>query len=230
MKPITDIDLEQLSAYIDGELSYSERRFFQKRLSSDVELRAYCERVWIASCVLKSQPFQIMPLNCAESISSKCEHKRNFNFTSMRLVASFGALAIVAGIGFQLMKTTEIPSTVALISSPTATTMPVQVAQSSTTHTSQNDVSVDTNNSQQSANTSSAPSADNAQLVAQNDPSQFKLNESARSKSWPRSNQDMDEFLVRHNQMVDENSSNGLISYAQILTDEDSAIQEQGDQ
>ena len=49
MKPITETDLEQLSAYIDGELSDSERRFFQKRLSSDVELRAYCERVWIAS-------------------------------------------------------------------------------------------------------------------------------------------------------------------------------------
>jgi negative regulator of sigma E activity len=229
MKPITDTDLEQLSAYIDGELSDSERRFFQKRLSSDVELRAYCERIWIASSVLKSQPFQIMPLNNAESISSKCEHKRNFNFTPMRLVASFGALAIVAGIGFQLMKTTEMPSTVVQISSPTATTLPVQVAQS-TTQTSQNDAVVDPNNSQQGVNASSALSVDNAQLVAQNDPSQFELNESTRSKSWPRSNQDMDEFLVRHNQMVDANSSNGLISYAQILTDEDSVIQEQGDQ
>jgi hypothetical protein len=229
MKPITDTDLEQLSAYIDGELSDSERRFFQKRLSSDVELRAYCERIWIASSVLKSQPFQIMPLNNAESISSKCEYKRNFNFTPMRLVASFGALAIVAGIGFQLMKTTEMPSTVVQISSPTATTLPVQVAQS-TTQTSQNDAVVDPNNSQQGVNASSALSVDNAQLVAQNDPSQFELNESTRSKSWPRSNQDMDEFLVRHNQMVDANSSNGLISYAQILTDEDSVIQEQGDQ
>ena len=49
MKPITETDLEQLSAYIDGELSDSERRFFQKRLCNDAELRAACERAWIAS-------------------------------------------------------------------------------------------------------------------------------------------------------------------------------------
>ncbi|HWS41085.1 MAG TPA: hypothetical protein VN247_07355, partial [Arenimonas sp.] len=68
------------------------------------------------------------------------------------------------------------------------------------------------------------------QNVAQTDPSQFELNENTRSKTWPRSTQGMDEYLVRHNQMVDANSSNGLISYAQILTDEEPSNQEQDDQ
>ena len=38
MKPISETDLEQLSAYIDGELHGSERRFFEKRLTADPAL------------------------------------------------------------------------------------------------------------------------------------------------------------------------------------------------
>ena len=230
MKPITETDLEQLSAYIDGELSDSERRFFQKRLSSDVELRAYCERVWIASSVLKSQPFRILPNNCANIIGSQCEQKRSFVFTPMRIVASLGALAVVVGIGVQLMKPTQVSNNLAQTSVSPVTTMPAQVVQSpSVAQSIQITTDVAPNNPLQSANTTVKPSVNNPQLIAKTDPSQFELNESTRSKSWPRSNQGMDDYLVRHNQMVDANSSNGLISYAQILTEDESATQEQGD-
>lgn len=231
MKPITETDLEQLSAYIDGELSDSERRFFQKRLSSDVELRAYCERVWIASSVLKSQPFQILPKNCADIIGSQCQQKRSFVLTPMRLVASLGALAVVVGIGVQLMQPSEMQNNVAQTNNSPVTALPALVVQSpSVAESAQITTDVVPNNSLQSANPIAAPNVNNPQFVAQTDPSQFELNESTRSKSWPRSNQGLDEYLVRHNQMVDANSSNGLISYAQILTNEDSIIQEQGDQ
>ena len=232
MKPITETDLEQLSAYIDGELSDSERRFFQKRLSSDVELRAYCERIWIASSVLKSQPFQILPNNCADIIGSQCEQKPSFVFTPMRLVASLGAIAVVVGIGMQVMKPTEMSTNnvVQTITSPTTSSPTLVVESPSIAQTTPTIANETSNKSLQNTNAIPASGLDNKPLLAQTDPSQFELNENTRSKSWPRSNQGMDDYLVRHNQMVDANSSNGLISYAQILTDEDSITQEQGDQ
>lgn len=230
MKPITETDLEQLSAYIDGELSDSERRFFQKRLSSDVELRAYCERVWIASSVLKSQPLQILPNNCADIIGSQCQQKRSFVFTPMRLVASLGALAVVVGIGIQLMKPIDMSNSVVQTNTLPEITAPALVVQSPVTvKSTKNIVDINPKSTAQIADNLSEPIVDNSQLVAYTDPSQFELNESTRSKSWPRSNQGMDDYLVRHNQMVDANSSNGLISYAQILTNDQSTTQEQGD-
>jgi negative regulator of sigma E activity len=230
MKPISEIDLEQISAYIDGELSDSERRFFQKRLSCDAELRACCERVWIASSVLKSQPLQLMPKNNAELIGSKCADRHSFFARPMRLVASFGALAIVAGIGFQLMKSTEAPGLVAQTATPAVSNTPGLVVQSSSLQLTQNTPDAKPVAEKPSTVAGSKPDVDSVQVVSQSDPSQFLLNETTRSKSWPRSTQGMDDYVARHNQMADANSSNGLISYAQILTDEQQTSQQKGDQ
>jgi hypothetical protein len=79
----------------------------------------------------------------------------------------------------------------------------------------------------ESANPAAKPAQVNAkpskkvgtQLAAQDNPTQFELNETTRSKSWPTSNQDMDGYLARHNEMIGSNANNGLISYAQILTE-----------
>ncbi len=222
MKPINETDLEQVSAFIDGELSDSERRFFQKRLCNDAELRACCERAWIASSVLKSQPFQLMPSNSAEQICAQCEAPVSSLKFPLRLVASFGALALVAGLGMQLMKPSEplIASMVEPPSSVVATKdAPTAVPESNSvladleqiTHVSTTSTFV---------NSSAIPSAkQNVQQVVQDNPAQFELNEATRSKTWPTSNQGMDEYLVRHNQMIGSNANNGLISYAQILTE-----------
>jgi hypothetical protein len=57
-----------------------------------------------------------------------------------------------------------------------------------------------------------------AQVVAVDDPSKFELNEATRSKSWPKRDQAMDDYLARHNQMTGSNTGNDLISYAQMLS------------
>ncbi|HWS40671.1 MAG TPA: RseA family anti-sigma factor, partial [Arenimonas sp.] len=206
MKPITETDLEQISAYIDGELSDSERRFLQKRLSNDPELRACCERIWIASSVLKSQPFQIMPKNNAELIGNQCVEKRSYFNSPIRLVASFGAMAIVVGLGFQLMKTADTSSTVAQ-TTVSATNSETVLAEQVPPEVSSNQtaaVVVAQDATSIGATTNPKPFAsqnsNTGQNVAQTDPSQFELNENTRSKTWPRSTQGMDEYLVRHNQ------------------------------
>ena len=223
MKPINENDLEQVSAFIDGELSDSERRFFQKRLCNDAELRAYCERAWIASSVLKSQPFQLMPSNSAEQICAQCETPAaTFKFP-LRLVASFGALALVAGLGLQLMKPSEpLDNSVVKNSSSAPATAVVSV----TAPVANNALAgleqlTHVNTTVKQVNSSALPNAvQDAQRVAQDNPSQFELNEATRSKTWPAINQDMDEYLARHNQMIGSNANNGLISYAQILSEQ----------
>lgn len=230
MKPINETDLEHVSAFIDGELSDSERRFFQKRLCNDAELRAYCERAWIASSVLKSQPFQLMPANSAEQICSQCDEKAaSFKFP-LRLVASFGALALVAGLGLQIMKPSE-PSIASVVKNPSSVVVPAEVLTNAPeTNNALLDLEQITHVSTtiKPINSSAIPSAkQNIQRVAQDNPSQFELNEATRSKTWPASNQDMDEYLARHNQMIGSNANNGLISYAQILTEETEVPAEQ---
>jgi len=233
MKPISETDLEQLSAYIDGELSDSERRFFQKRLSNDAELRVYCERVWIAASVLKSQPFQLMPANSAELIGSQCTSSGNTWASPMRLIASFGALAIVLGLGFQLTKPSGSPSN-AMVQSvnsvPDINKTPVLVVQSPSAAPSENTSAVvAATPAPNLPNSIKTPIDASVQIASQNDPAEFELNESTRSKTWPRSNQGMDDYLARHNQMTDANASNGLISYAEILTNQEPLPQEQAD-
>ena len=233
MKPINENDLEQVSAFIDGELSDSERRFFQKRLCNDAQLRAFCERAWIASSVLKSQPFQLMPINSAEQICAQCETPAaSFKFP-LRLVASFGALALVAGLGLQLMKPSE-PSIASLVKKPNSVVVPAEVL---TTAPETNNALLDleqithVNTTIKQVNSSALPSAaQNTQLATQDNPSQFELNEATRSKTWPASNHDMDEYLARHNQMIGSNANNGLISYAQILSEQTEVPSEQAGQ
>lgn len=223
MKPISETDLEQLSAYIDGELSDSERRFFQKRLANDADLRAACERAWIASSVLKSQPMRLMPAGSAESICAQCQPESSAVKAPWRLVASFAALALVAGLAYQLMPGPEVPAVgdpmiaqQAHVPSPApnaAELAPASVQKASTKPTTT------------AAVKSAAPSE---QIAAVDDPTRFELNEATRSKSWPKSDQAMDDYLARHNQMTGSNTGNDLISYAQLLSAPEADASEDG--
>jgi hypothetical protein len=213
MKPINEYDLQQVSAYIDGELSDSERRFFQKRLSNDSALRACCERAWIVSSVLKSQPIQLMPNGSAEAICAQCEPATHALKRPLYWVASFGALALLVGLSLQFVpvNTSTLPD---FVHSGSPILLPdAHGIKHLLTQANQN-IAVSTKQIIR-------PNAlrQSTILAAQDSPLQFKLNESTRAKSWPKSNQDMDDYVVRHNQMIGTNASNGLISYAQILTE-----------
>lgn len=223
MKPINEIDLEQLSAYIDGELSDSERRFFQKRLANDEGLRAYCERAWIASSVLKSQPFQLMPSDSAERICAQCEAPPSRFRSPLRLVASFGALALVAALGYQLLPTSEQTQPPALVQTPDANPAATESAgvqrMAQTGKPTAAAVEVIGSRTGKGAGPAQEP---DARVASNDDPSQFELNESTRARSWPKSGQNMEDYLVRHNEMIGANANGGLVSYAQILAEPES--------
>jgi anti-sigma factor RsiW len=216
MKPINENDLEQLSAYIDGELSDSERRFFQKRLASDETLRAYCERAWIASSVLKSQHIQLMPIDGADRICMQCEPLPRRFKASWSMVASFGAMALVAALGYQLLlpaspHQTEIAQTVDVAQTKNSDSK-IAAVPDAPKPTSVQAIDVVADKSVKSLK----PTSDSG-LLASSDPSQFELNEETRSTSWPKRVQGMDDYVVRHNEMAGARAGNGLVSYAQML-------------
>lgn len=224
MKPISESDLEQLSAYIDGELSDSERRFFQKRLAADAGLRAACERAWVASAVLRSQPIRLMPSGSAEAICAGCPDKAPSN-ARWRIAASFAAAVVAVGLGLQwwpsgqsqpaaprvaaapLAPQTAAPAPVA---QPAKAAAPVQVAASKPSAPAQ-------------GRASALPGADTG------NPSQFALNEAVLAKSWPKRDAAMQDYWVRHNRMAGNAAGNDLIAYAELLAEppHEPAAQEQ---
>lgn len=223
MKPITENDLEQLSAYIDGELSDSERRFFQKRLCNDAELRAACERAWIASSVLKSQPLHLMPARSADAICAQCQPERSA--VPWRMVASFAALAMITGLGFRYLQNNDAESVVQpQVAQVSAPSVPAAV----TSGTSANSIKPGQNSASVLAQSKPAQSSVSASVASQDDPTQFALNEAALAKSWPKRDQVMEDYLIRHNQMSGA-QGNDLISYAQMLTEPAPASEESRD-
>lgn len=213
MKPISETDLEQLSAYIDGELSDSERRFFQKRLANDADLRAACERAWIASSVLKAQPVHLMPAGSAEAICAQCQPESVTAKAPWRLVASFAALALVAGLAYQMLPSPEAPAVAGpRIAQQVPEQPPIQGVPTSKPAAPQ------TTTARASDKAPAAGSPASEQLASVDDPTRFELNEATRSKSWPKRDQGMDDYLARHNQMTGNNTGNDLISYAQMLS------------
>lgn len=62
--------LEQLSAWMDGELPADEARFLQRRLGNDVALREQWERWQIASACLHGQPVRRMDGDLPDRIAA----------------------------------------------------------------------------------------------------------------------------------------------------------------
>jgi len=221
MKPITEADLEQLSAYIDGELSDSERRFFQKRLSNDAELRDACERAWIASSVLKAHPMNLMPARNAESICAQCQPESRE--LPWRLVASFAALAMITGLGYRYLDSNNSGADLQPQVAQATPAVPTETATGALVNAGQGGAA-----SAALAQSQTAPLNGNGSSAILDDPTQFALNEAALAKSWPKRDQVMEDYLVRHNQMSGANG-NDLISYAQMLTEPAPASEEAQD-
>lgn len=62
--------LEQLSAWMDGELPADEARFLQRRLHNDTALREQWERWQIASACLRGQPVRRADADLADRIAA----------------------------------------------------------------------------------------------------------------------------------------------------------------
>lgn len=223
MKPINEIDMEQLSAYIDGELSDSERRFFQKRLAADAGLRAACERAWIASSVLKSQPIQLMPASCADAVSARCEDNVQTR-GPWRMVASFAALAVAFGLGLQLLPSGQHEA-VPLVQGESVSGQ-AQPASASPAIAQQELPALATVPAKDTT-PAAKPSGPTPSISRDSgNPSEFALNEAVLAKSWPQRDAVMQDYLVRHNRMAGNAAGNDLIAFAELLAEPQPAAEE----
>lgn len=103
--PLDPTSLEQLCAWMDGELPPDEARFLERRLANDRELRAQWERWQLASSCLKGQPLRPMDGDLAERIqaaisgsSDSSGHAPRRTAWPWAIAASVAALAIAIGV------------------------------------------------------------------------------------------------------------------------------------
>ena len=70
MSPPDQKLLEDLCAWIDGELPPDQARFLERRIANEPALQAQVERWQLASASLRGQPLRLMPHDLAERVAA----------------------------------------------------------------------------------------------------------------------------------------------------------------
>lgn len=115
--------VEQLSAYLDGELSASETRIIDEQLKIDSALRTEFEKLMDADLIAKSQLEAMLnepvPLSIAQSIKNtpleaKTEHavKTNAGFGRLQAIAASIALLSIGVVGGYFIKDYVSPTSI----------------------------------------------------------------------------------------------------------------------
>ncbi|HPO25519.1 MAG TPA: sigma-E factor negative regulatory protein, partial [Arenimonas sp.] len=226
MNALDDKICEQLSAWMDGELSREEAMFLERRLQHDEALQSLYSRMQISSACMKGQSVRLMPntlcadikLALAEQESSGKSRSPLFAWAAAASLA-FAAFVFVPG----LMQKTSEPQTNPATNNQAFTTANNTVASFASADliadvpsaVSTTVVATTTDPVQPVRTVNSSP-----ETVATNDiasPETFPLNVSSEKKAWPRSpvnaNSDpaLEAYLVRHNQMMAQDGMGGFV-------------------
>ena len=229
---------EQLSAWMDGELSRDEAMFLERRLQHDTALRAMYSRLQMGSACMKGQSARLMPQTLcininqalADEISPKKSRKSLFVWAAAASMA-FAAIVFVPG----MMQNTEVAepkfaNTAAPVSGASATPSfaSADLIASSTSKTAAS-ASVSANPSATAPSTSDAVVIDT--LASVESPENFPLNVSNEKRSWPRSavnkNSDpaLEAYLVRHNQMMAQDGMGGFVPYVDVVAQDSDNVE-----
>ncbi len=232
MNALDDKICEQLSAWMDGELSREEAMFLERRLQHDEALQSLYSRMQISSACMKGQSVRLMPntlcadikLALAEQESSGKSRSPLFAWAAAASLA-FAAFVFVPG----LMQKTSEPQTNPATNNQAFTTANNTVASFASADliadvpsaVSTTVVATTTDPVQPVRTVNSSP-----ETVATNDiasPETFPLNVSSEKKAWPRSpvnaNSDpaLEAYLVRHNQMMAQDGMGGFVPYVDVV-------------
>jgi len=235
MKPLDDKICEQLSAWMDGELSRDEAMFLERRLQHDVALQAMYSRLQMTSSCMKGQAARLMPaslstnikLALAEEVSSKKSRKPLIVWAAAASMA-FAAIVFIPG----MMQDTTAPAPT-FAATGEAVSQPNDVPSFASADLIANTMAVST---EVSANPSMPASATSnpvvpATVAAVESPENFPLNVSSEKKSWPRSavnaNSDpaLEAYLVRHNQMMAQDGMGGFVPYVDVVAQDSEQVE-----
>lgn len=126
---ITSHDYEQLSAYIDGQLTDSDRRRLEERLHAQPDLQQALDELTRTRALLRTAPRRRAPRNftLTPAMVGSPTTRRFSNFLNLFPALSFAsalaAIALVVSIAFQLL-----PGRQMLASQPAADTAAYEVA------------------------------------------------------------------------------------------------------
>lgn len=200
---MTDIDrslLEQLCAWMDGELPADEARFLQRRLDNDPALRAQWERWQLASACLRGQPVRTMPADLCERVAAAVAAEP----------ARRGRWPWLAGVAAAVLVAVLLPRMLAQDPGgrvPTAETPSLAAG---------------AGEAPSLLPASSAPVSPVSPVEAPLSVRDFPLVETGARKPWPRSplapdDRAMEDYLVRHNALMVEDGLGGFMPYVDVV-------------
>jgi negative regulator of sigma E activity len=245
---------EQLSAWMDGELSPEETKFLERRLQHDEQLQAMFSRMQLMSACMKRQQIMPMDLKLCAKIKTAIESetllpatlvvakKRNPIF-AWAAAASVAAMAVVFAprlwqdntqqqvpvmVSAQTPETNIVPS---FASADMVASFPQEISTEKKSPVAASTISPDEVLQDQATlrgEQSPMPLAD------VESPENFPLNVSAQKKTWPRSSLAtgsdpvMEAYLVRHNQMMNDGGGlSGFVPYVDVMAEDQPSANQQ---
>lgn len=235
MNSLDDKICEQLSAWMDGELSRDEAMFLERRLQHDEALQAMYSRLQMTSACMKGQSARLMsPALCTnvrraldEEAPSKKSHKTLFAWAA---AASMAFATIVFIPGMMQDKTAPEPT---FATNPAVSAEPDSAPTFASADLIANEpaaVGTSVMASAPATATDVSPSIDVPAVdtvAGVESPENFPLNVSSEKKAWPRSpvnaNSDpaLEAYLVRHNQMMAQDGMGGFVPYVDVVAQDD---------
>lgn len=200
MTPDDAPPLEQLSAWMDGELPPDQARFLQRRLENDPDLLAQWERWQLASACLRGQAVRLMPPSLAAGVAAAVADRPRRRSRWPWLASAAAAVLLVV----LLPSTPEHPPGPPLLA-PAAPPAPLQEAPSPAI-----------------AGLEQARSLAQSPVGAASAVRDFPLAEFEVRKPWPRSPlmpeaRPIEPYLVRHNALMAEDGLGGFMSYVDVV-------------
>jgi anti-sigma factor RsiW len=227
---------EQLSAWMDGELSAEESRFLQRRMEHDATLRAEYERWQLASAALKRQPLKLASANFADKVGAALQTETPRKQTRSWLPwAAAASVALGLMIFYPQFQTPDTNVDVAVSKPATDDVVPIMTASSTAPSLANADMVVDFSAPDEVLNTAAdttpaSPANAGRPLIASQTkqaslPDTFSI---PASKPWPKTSviandPSMDAMLIRHNQMAESQGMNGFVPYVDVVADDESS-------
>ena len=199
MSPPDQKLLEDLCAWIDGELPPDQARFLERRIANEPALQAQVERWQLASASLRGQPLRLMPHDLAERVAAAV---RAGPAPVSRHRWPWAAGIAAAALGLALL-----PGLVGQGGSPGLPPAPELARSEATIRPPLLDVPA--------TRVSPVPRADIRELAA-------GLSSEPSARPWPRSplGQDdraMEAYLVRHNALMASDGLGGFMPYVDVV-------------
>jgi anti-sigma factor RsiW len=226
MNQADDTTCEQLSAWMDGELSAEEARFLERRLQNDPALRDKWERMQLASSCLRGQVVLPMPA-LAGRVAAALETAPPQARTARRPLLGWAIAASVAALAIAFVpRMTGTPETPTVAVAPPAAPIEAPVLPPLSPTPGSADLVADLPEVvAPAAIAAAAPTAAAAPATSSVvlSPTEFPLADGTQPKSWPRpglpgsDDAAMEGYLVRHNEMAGADALGGFVPYLDVV-------------